>query len=598
VLTTLVHKSLLRRADGSATSTGRYELHELLRQFAAEQLHALPPERAAVEARHSAFYLQFVAERERRLARNQPHEAAAEIQSELDNVRQAWAWAVAEVQVTELAQTAYSWWQFCLLSGLESEGRRMFGMAVAGIRSELAEASTDAMAHRQHQRGLSTLLAIHANYLWGHIPHDQLAALAREAIRMGAASGSVEGETLGYFVLGRALQELGQHREARTLWEQSIQLIRDYQQLYPSSELLHEVEWMAYIWLQGMLFYFDEYAGGRAYLVQALRLCRSLGKLRGEMFCLADLALANFYMGDYGAARQGYEEVLPIAQRVGYRWVAMRAQRGLGELLRFEGDYTLAQTALDNAVTMAHEIGVGYDEAWALATLVRLHCQLGDTGGAGARLEQLLQLMAEVELAPDCQAATLRARAVVALDIGEHQQALADAEQGSQLSEEFAIPTYRADAAVILGHARASLNQLADAATAYQQAVTWYMKLGNAPLASEPQAGLAELALAQGDPVRAQTLVEAILPVLDEHPCACVKTPFYAYLVCYRVLEASDDPRAATILKTALRLLHEYADRISDDALRQSFLENVATHRELLRAGAGAAAIASASVAC
>jgi tetratricopeptide (TPR) repeat protein len=206
--------------------------------------------------------------------------------------------------------------------------------------------------------------------------------------------------------------------------------------------------------------------------------------------------------------------------------------------------------------------------------------------------------MAEVELTPDCQAAILRARAVVALDIGDHQQALADAEQGSQLSEEFDIPTYRADAAVILGHARASLNQLADAATAYQQAVTWYMKLGNAPLASEPQAGLAELALAQGDPVRAQTLVEAILPVLDEHPCACVRTPFYAYLVCYRVLKANRDPRSITVLQTAQQRLQECASRIADDELRRSFLDNVATHRDLLRAGTGTAAIASASVAC
>lgn len=320
--------------------------------------------------------------------------------------------------------------------------------------------------------------------------------------------------------------------------------------------------------------------------MQALRLCRSLGKLRGEMFCLVHLALANFYMGDYAAARQGYEQVLPIAQRVGYRWVAMRAQRGLGEVLSLEGDYTRAQTVLVNAVTMAHDIGVGYDESWALATLVRLHSQLGDTGGAGARLEQLLHLMAEVELTPDCQAATLRARALVALDIGDHQQALANAEQGLQLSEEFDIPSYRADAAVILGHARASLNQLADAAAAYQQAITWYMKLDNAPLANEPQAGLAELALAQGDHVRAQTLVEASLPVLDEHPCACVKTPFYAHMVCYRVLEANHDRRCITVLQTAQQRLQERARTIADNALRRSFLENVATHRAILTAAA------------
>ncbi len=86
------------------------------------------------------------------------------------------------------------------------------------------------------------------------------------------------------------------------------------------------------------------------------------------------------------------------------------------------------------------------------------------------------------------------------------------------------------------------------AAVAYQQAVAWYITIGNAAMASEPQAGLVQLALAQGDRVRAQTLVETMLPVLAERPRARVLTPFSAYLVCYRVLAAVHDSRAATVV--------------------------------------------------
>ena len=62
------------------------------------------------------------------------------------------------------------------------------------------------------------------------------------------------------------------------------------------------------------------------------------------------------------------------------------------------------------------------------------------------------------------------------------------------------------------------------------------------------------------------------------------------------MLEANHDPRAAMVLDTAQRLLHDSADHITDDGLRQSFLENVATHRELLctSIGGGALAVASA----
>jgi hypothetical protein len=126
------------------------------------------------------------------------------------------------------------------------------------------------------------------------------------------------------------------------------------------------------------------------------------------------------------------------------------------------------------------------------------------------------------------------------------------------------------------------VDRLAEARTAYQQAITCCDELVDAPLATEPRAGLAQIALAHGDLVQAQRLVEPMLTVLAEQPQAGWNTPFYVYLTCYRVLEENGDPRAATVLQDGQRLLREYADRIADDALRQSFLNNVATHRELL----------------
>src|SRR5262245_14752929 len=99
----------------------------------------------------------------------------------------------------------------------------------------------------------------------------------------------------------------------------------------------------------------------------------------------------------------------------------------------------------------------------------------------------------------------------------------------------------------------------------------------------------------QGDLTQAQALVEAILNVLADYPLAGLGEPFYVYLTCYRVLDTTHDPRATTVLQTALRLLHQYADSITDEGLRRSFLENVATHRELLAAATGVRAVAFSS---
>src|SRR5262249_16454295 len=163
------------------------------------------------------------------------------------------------------------------------------------------------------------------------------------------------------------------------------------------------------------------YAGGRACVVEGLRICQSLGKLRGEMFCLSSLATADSYMGDYVAARQGYEQALPLARTLGYRWGEASTQQGVGEAPRPPRDYTLAQTMLAQAAATAHEIDIAYDEVWAVATLVRLYCLLGDADGARARRDQLVQSLGGVWVTPDCQAVSLRACAVYALYSGDNQ---------------------------------------------------------------------------------------------------------------------------------------------------------------------------------
>jgi hypothetical protein len=65
LLSALVAKSLLRRAE-----TGRYNLHELIRQYAAAQLHSDSQEQARTRTRFSDYYAARLAHWERQLERN------------------------------------------------------------------------------------------------------------------------------------------------------------------------------------------------------------------------------------------------------------------------------------------------------------------------------------------------------------------------------------------------------------------------------------------------------------------------------------------------------------------------------------------------
>jgi predicted ATPase len=83
-LARLVDTSLLR-----AERERRYDLHELLRQFAAEKLQAEPGAEERVRDRHSAFYLTLLQRKEAEVKGPQQLTALDEIEREFETVRGA-----------------------------------------------------------------------------------------------------------------------------------------------------------------------------------------------------------------------------------------------------------------------------------------------------------------------------------------------------------------------------------------------------------------------------------------------------------------------------------------------------------------------------
>ncbi|MFQ5344187.1 MAG: tetratricopeptide repeat protein, partial [Anaerolineae bacterium] len=218
----------------------------------------------------------------------------------------------------------------------------------------------------------------------------------------------------------------------------------------------------------------------------------------------------------------------------------------LGNVLLYLGAYAEAQTYYTQALYIQREIGDRQYEAVSVGNLGLLYHYLGDYETAREHSQQALQMTQE-------------------------------------------IGARRAEGAMWmkLGHAQAGLGQLDEAATAYRGAVALQRELGRLNQAMEPLAGLARVALAQGDIQQAQAHVQEILSHLEAGGTLDgTIDPFQVYLTCYRVLRADGDPRAQEVLTTAYNLLQERAAKIGDEDLRRSFLENVASHREIVREAA------------
>jgi predicted ATPase len=90
ILQSLVNKALLIR-----DSRGRYDTHELLHQYAEEQLKAAGEANNAREA-HKNYYATYIAEREADIKGIRQIEALNEVEADFGNARRAWEWAVEQ----------------------------------------------------------------------------------------------------------------------------------------------------------------------------------------------------------------------------------------------------------------------------------------------------------------------------------------------------------------------------------------------------------------------------------------------------------------------------------------------------------------------
>ena len=134
-----------------------------------------------------------------------------------------------------------------------------------------------------------------------------------------------------------------------------------------------------------------------------------------------------------------------------------------------------------------------------------------------------------------------------------------------------------------LGYARLALGLVEEAVDTFEQAVALRTDFGSPNMLMESLAGLASALLAHQQPQAALTHVQVILNHLDQHGLDGTEAPVRIYQVCYQVLLANQDERARDVLHRGYVLLQDRANQIYDERMRRMYLENVVSHREVIR---------------
>lgn len=342
VLTSLLDKSLLKRVGEE-----RYDLHELVRQYAAAHLQSDAQEHNQTHDLHSNYYALLLKQWEEQIRSPRQMEILTEMDGEMDNVRLAWSWMVVHGQIENIQRSLNCLWRFYTIRTQLREGASLFGAAAAALK---ALEKTDAAQEAERSVVLVQLLARQGYFYLGLDRRKEGRELLQESLVLLRASTEQSrlAETLG--VLGFIKYRLGEFVEAREFAEQGLELNRA---LGNQLGIMFCLVTLAYICLDQ-----EAYEEAYAFSNESLAICRDiLGDPHGTAVSLTVLSLAANRLGRYAEAKQCAEESLQIARSVNDIWGIGIILRQLGLIHLQLGETGRAMALIRRSVSQFREVG-------------------------------------------------------------------------------------------------------------------------------------------------------------------------------------------------------------------------------------------------
>ena len=503
-LLSLVDKALLRQ-----TAAGRYELHELIRQFAASQLQLEPEEHQQALDRHYVYYTYFLQQRTAALKGGPQQETLAEIAADIDNVRAAWARAAELKDAAALEQAAECLCLYCEMRGALAEGEIAFGQAAAALAFPEQAEPEIALNHRI----LRGFLLVGQGMLQaqrGALQPGQ-ALLEQGLSLMGQANKPQK--AFGLLWLGWTLFLQGKNIEAEQIVQQSLELYSNIGDGWGVAKNLFALG--NSLTARGLL------AESEPPLRQSLRICREIEDRRSCLLVNRNLAILTLWFGDYPQTGQLLNEAASLSQEFNDQIGLAYTLRELGKLELARGEYTQAIQTLQKSMAITAEIGSQWESA---ATLDDLGVALRLTGDYAAAEWALRQCLDAAQAIGNhyYTARCLGDLGSVAYSKQEYRQAEEYLQQALELWAAIGHEPYRAWVLNQLGYVllAAGHPRQVEAQQSFVQALHLAIRHRLAPFALDAFAGVGRLLAGKGDRRRAAQL----LILAAQHPASAYET--------------------------------------------------------------------------
>ncbi len=367
----LVERSLVRQTVG-----GRYDVHEMLRQYAASRLDEQPEERENAETEHSAFYAGLVEAAFPELVGAQQLAWLGRLEQEHDNIRAALSKTIARQNALAALRMTRALQRFWYFRGYLREGSNWLEAALALPGAQVGpnmEAKNDIQGSERDMLLARARATNAAGVLCQDMGEREKAeAFVSESVALFRSLGETLLLASPLNNLGLLARDGGDLVRAQTLLEESLGLYREQEDRQSTAVLLNNLGKVV-LWLgDGRTI---EIARARSLLEESLTLFEELGESRGIALAQTNLAQVARNQHDYSQALTLFKQSLKLYIEVGDK-------RGEAECL--EG---IAEAA-SSAALERHDSGLDDASHWErIATILAGAAAL--RASTGARLSEV-----------------------------------------------------------------------------------------------------------------------------------------------------------------------------------------------------------------
>ncbi|MBX3001724.1 MAG: hypothetical protein KF893_24585 [Caldilineaceae bacterium] len=340
LLLSLVDKSLVR-----SSAQGRFDLHELVRQYAAEQL-AASGEIEVIRQRHFSSYLQLIRKADRKLRGPEAGTWYPHLDNEQDNLRAALQWALDTARYADMAWLALALRHFWYTRGHWGEGVRWLEQLLP------------------HRQALGTDLRL-ATFLSLYNFWQVLGKLAPidhymdEYIQLLETCPHKLLRAIGWRIIAVSTADFSQ---ASAIWERCIELARAAADSPGPGDEFCALGDSGYQLAVTLTRYAsrlaDEGELGRAAILstEALKLFQMQGDREFIAYGYGNLGRLALLRGDIEQALHLLQEAVTMANAVGNRLALADWQPRLGIATLFAGDVTEARRLLAESLSLCMDL--------------------------------------------------------------------------------------------------------------------------------------------------------------------------------------------------------------------------------------------------